>query len=331
MKKASYLKLFHGENGTMVALFAIDREWFENVPAFTVFSGSVGDLDPMPTYEEMIYITDFSATKFTLEFISKYTDYDSDVLSYVNKVEAADGQPLEPSVKSALTDFVVGCKEDGTWNFIKACCVMAGARTFAGAMVPLVGPAPTSFNFLFSDYSRTTGLKGDGSTKYLVANRNNNDDALNSQHLSVYATEANSLDGSHLIAGGGASGNNSVISYWTRGGGLHARSRSSTSAYAWSELQPEGFVGISRLDGATINRRAFKNDYPVTLNANSPATDIMISVFAGTEARGAGLRFSNARLSFYSIGENIDLSKLEARVTALMDSLAKAEIQELAT
>jgi hypothetical protein len=65
-------------------------------------------------------------------------------------------------------------------SVIKASVPMAGARTRLGAMTPLVGPAPTSFNFGNNDYNRKTGLVGDGSAKYLDSNRNNNADPQNS-------------------------------------------------------------------------------------------------------------------------------------------------------
>jgi hypothetical protein len=42
--------------------------------------------------------------------------------------------------------FVKGCKADGIWSAIKASCILAGADTLAGALVPLVGAAPTNFN-----------------------------------------------------------------------------------------------------------------------------------------------------------------------------------------
>jgi hypothetical protein len=109
---------------------------------------------------------------------------DPDAQAYLQAVEAVDGQALEFEVARAIDNFVLGCKADGIWNAIKASCILAGARTrLNGALVPLVGTAPTSFNFVDGDYNRKTGLVGNGSTKYLTANRNNNADPQNSKHL----------------------------------------------------------------------------------------------------------------------------------------------------
>jgi hypothetical protein len=96
---------------------------------------------------------------------------DPDAAAYITAVETADGQALEEKTKIAIDNFVLGCKADGIWNAIKASCILAGARTRLGALTPLVGTAPTSFNFVDGDYNRKTGLVGDGSTKYLDSNR----------------------------------------------------------------------------------------------------------------------------------------------------------------
>ena len=115
-----------------------------------------------------------------------------EAVSYVAAVEAADGEPLEYGVARAINDFVLGCKNDGIWDAIKASCILAGARTLNGALVPLVGTAPTNVSGLFvaGDYNRETGLVGDGSTKYLNTGRANNADPQDSHHLSVYKTAA---------------------------------------------------------------------------------------------------------------------------------------------
>jgi hypothetical protein len=90
-----------------------------------------------------------------------------EALTYIAAVEAADGQALEPAVKLAINAFIKGCKNDGIWPAIKASCILAGARTLTGALVPLVGTAPTNVDGLFvsGDYNRKTGLVGTGSTK----------------------------------------------------------------------------------------------------------------------------------------------------------------------
>ena len=90
---------------------------------------------------------------------------DPDAQTYLRAVETADalGLPLEQGVQQAVNQFVIGCKADGIWNAIKASCILAGARTLAGALVPLVGTAPTNVGPFVSgtDYNRKTGLVGE--------------------------------------------------------------------------------------------------------------------------------------------------------------------------
>ena len=121
--------------------------------------------------------------------------FDTDAAAYIAAVEAADGQALEAATQTAINTFVVGCKADGNWNAIKASCILAGARTLSGALVPLAGPAPTNNNFVSADYNRVTGLIGNGATKYLNSNRLNSSDPQNSKHICVYATAASSTTG----------------------------------------------------------------------------------------------------------------------------------------
>jgi len=234
---------------------------------------------------------------------------DADAIAYVNAVEAADGQLLEFGVGKAINDFVVGCKLDNNWSAIKASCILAGARTLAGALVPLVGTAPTNFNFVSGDYNRKTGLVGNGSTKYLDSNRNNNADPQNNQHLSVFAS---SSGGGGVTAGwvGCSSGAGSS----GLGFGI-ARSRNSSNNTTASGAT--GFRGLSRSEGTIFLGRA--SGTTSTLNRSSqPPLDSTITVFLGNGVYG------DPRLAFYSIGESLDLALLDARVTALVNVLAAA-------
>jgi hypothetical protein len=42
--------------------------------------------------------------------------FDADAKTYITAVETSDGQDLEPGVRAAINDFVVGCKADGIWD-----------------------------------------------------------------------------------------------------------------------------------------------------------------------------------------------------------------------
>ena len=247
--------------------------------------------------------------------------YDPDAQAYIDAVELEDGQALEVGVKDAINDFVVGCKSDGIWSAIKASCILAGARTLDGALVPLVGAAPTNNNFVSGDYNRETGLLGNGSTKYLDSNRNNNADPQNNNHNAVYISNS-ATSSVYILMGSGASasvGENN-ITYSSFVGGSVVDSRSGVSDFKlvqaghWSD-----FSGHTRSSGTTVVARASGTTVTLLQNSNSPLSG-NVFVFA----RNTGAAASNARLSFYSIGEALDLADLDTRVSTLMTDLASA-------
>ena len=232
---------------------------------------------------------------------------DADVAAYILAVESADGQQLEDGVITAVESFVLGCKSDGIWSAIKASCILAGARTLSGALKPLIGTAPTSSNFVSADYNRKIGLKGNGSTKYLNSNRNNNSDPQNNKHLAVFMSETGT---SALIGGGSATQILEVAPL------VYPRINSAgsvTAAFA------TGLIAASRSVSTSINYRINSAQNSMAATSGPPAS-AAVYVFA----RGAATSSTSARLSFYSIGENIDLAALDTRVSTLMTSLAAA-------
>lgn len=238
--------------------------------------------------------------------------FDATAQAYINAVESADGQALEAEVARAITRFVKGCKIDGTWTAIKACCILAGAKTLAGALVPLVGAAPTSFNFVSADYARKTGLKGNGTNKYLDSNRAGGSEPQNSLHQAVWITQLHSgATGFYLGNGNGT--NTTGMSHLGHDGTNHyARNRSSTSS---GNFTPNvGFLGSSRSVSGSFTFRVNGGNNTVTATSQSTTWQDH-HVFA---LLASGASPTNARLSFYSIGENLNLALLDTRVSALM-------------
>jgi len=246
---------------------------------------------------------------------------DPDAAAYITAVETADGQALEEKVKIAIDNFVLGCKADGVWSAIKASCILAGARTLNGALVPLVGTAPTNYNFVSGDYNRETGLVGDG-TKYLDANRNNNADPQNSNHHSVYVSEADSFGTarSYIDAGGtgaGASniGRSTTVAY------LYLRNRCNTAGNLESG-SATGLIATNRSIEDSYIVRANGTNTTITQASQTPADSVVL--LFGRPSGGGATNITNARLAFYSIGESLDLALLDARVTDLINAIGVA-------
>ena len=251
---------------------------------------------------------------------------DPDAEAYLLAVEAADGEPLEAGVVNAVTDFVVGCKSDGIWDAIKASCILAGARTLAGALVPLVGTAPTNNNFVSGDYSRMNGLVGDGSTKYLNSNRAGNADPQNNAHLSVYITAIASGDPgaapyyiSSGAAGTGAKGLFRAYSYPVLF--AHGVLPTANTASALGPNSPlNGFFGYSRSLAASFAYLDSGTTYTPSTTSQVPTSDKTF-VLARNNGSDVAERYSNARVAFYSIGESLDLALLDNRVTRLINEI----------
>ena len=241
---------------------------------------------------------------------------DPDAQTYIAAVEAADGQAIEGDVALAINDFVVGCKLDGIWDAIKASCILAGARTLSGALVPLKGTAPTNNNFVSGDYDRETGLKGDGSTKYLDSNRFGNDDPQDSHHTAVFASTVNNIG--YAIATNATENGRTLMGI----GALPNQSSRSSSQVLLSTPIGPGFLGHSRQASLGFNLRVFGGTSFYNLTSDGASAQKLLIYARGLP--GAPVAPSDARLSFYSIGESLDLAALDNRVTTLMTDIGAA-------
>jgi hypothetical protein len=210
----------------------------------------------------------------------------------------------------AINAFIVGCKADGIWDPIKACCIMAAWDGLNGALVPLKGTAPTNFNFVSGDYNRKTGLVGDGSTKYLDSNRNNNADPQDNNHNAVYVSAVgNSL--AYAMGTGTSGGLNQM-----RLNGV-VRNRNTTTTDGETINAPT-FYGANRSSGSEVIRRLNSSSATFSISSLSPASGSII-IFGRSIPPD-----STARLAFYSIGEAVNLAQLDTRVSNLMTAIGAA-------
>lgn len=237
--------------------------------------------------------------------------YDADAQAWFDAVVAA-GSSITDDNKAAVSAFVAGCKADGIWSAIKASCLLCAADSLAGALVPLVGAAPTNNGPFFSgDYSRTTGLKGDGSSKYLNSNRNNNADPQDSRHLYARVTEALTVSNG-FYAGTTSTGGGTLVGRAT----TTATTRCASGATSPTHTHSTGGYGVSRAASANYTRILAGTTATVSVASASPVNQT-IGVFGA----GNGTSLADCRISFYSIGESLNLALLDARLTTLMAAL----------
>jgi hypothetical protein len=265
---------------------------------------------------------------------------DQDALNYVLAVENIDGERLEQKVKIAIENFVVGCKNDGIWDSIKESCLIGGARTLEGALLPLRGNSPTNINFVSSDYNRKTGITSRyGDLKSLKAGSKNLDYPKDNVHAAVYVTQPLDVWYDYYffsvkldIASPGSSSNlklNVLLEEFYFD--LRKCTFGSTPTYwnsDWTTETFSGLVGTSKPDSLSIQGRLNGNSYTKIL---TPCTNSFLTsrayrqgdIYLLTNSPNSSFyyNYSPGTIGFYSLGENIDLAKLENRLKIYFDAI----------
>ena len=249
-------------------------------------------------------------------YSGSYIATDTDAAAYITAVEAADGQSLENSVRVAYDNFFIGTKADGDYSKLNNTRILGGARTLAGALVPLK-PAMTAWTnvgFVAGDYSRTLGLKGNGSNKYLDTNVLNNVAPLNDSHLLTYITEARPTAGCYMGAGGGTNqqrhfGFNSSTTIFVRG---------TSGAVSFPTVDATGLIGYTRSIDTSF--RVFTgSSSTVITRASNDGPGVSLYVFARNNDGTADL-YSDARIIFASDG-TANSTALQGRLDTLKAAL----------
>lgn len=258
-----------------------------------------------------------------------YPAYVQDYLDRVTAADVAAGDTagLERGVTDAFNQALQGMVSDQVLgisdgviaqapSIIKAMPFMAGARTLSGCLTPVVGPAPTNFNFVPPDYNRKTGLLGDGATKHLGSNRNNNADPQDSNHNAVFVSAAHSggTVGAYIASGAVGPGRNSMGQ--NAAVELFTRNRSVTPQL-FSGV-PVGFAGHSRSQSSQFLLRTSGQSITVAVASEIPE-NTNIDIF-----RRGTASYCNGRIAYYSIGEALDLALLDARITTLINAIGAA-------
>jgi hypothetical protein len=223
--------------------------------------------------------------------------FDPDAASYFSRIIAA-GSTITNDNKLAVDAFIRGCKADGIWSNITQACLLAGPDTIAGAFVPLKGNTPT---YIATDHTRLGGVIGsfDTQTNHTTFSKDN-------IHYSVWRTSVSNANHFILTSGGQTTGIGTT-SIEVFNSSLYTRNQSTNAQNAGTNIG--GFIGVTRNLSTSYIRRY--NNGNVQLNISSIATLQNANIFSSTLSR----------LSFYSIGENIDLALLNARVSTYMSSI----------
>jgi len=228
---------------------------------------------------------------------------------------------------TAIDRFITGCREDGIYDDLNACCVMAGWDSLAGALTPLKGAAPTNANFLNADLDRGIGLKGNGSSKYLDSNRNNNADGQDDAHRAVWVSNAATSTASGpatypvYVGTGAFNGSDNVGRLQSNSNNFFHRSRSLTQTFTPGAASVTGLLGTNRDSSSGYTLRISGVDNAISVASQTPLSS-SLNVYKAT---ADNITYSNATIAFYSIGSATDLALLDARVSTLMADLRAIE------
>lgn len=242
-----------------------------------------------------------------------------ETLAYIAAVEGVDGdnQQLETGVLGPMVKFA-------NWRIPLggACCLMAGARTLEGALVPMVGPTPVATNFISDDYNRLQGLAGVNnggkfiSTDYAIdtARQDDHHAAIRLSIPPVAAFRAYMSDGAANAAG--------ATGLFGLNPGTDCRVYSALSGGAVSVA---GFMSVVGLKGVSRNSSA---EYVYTdgaaettfVRASGTPPGLVMAVFDFT----GGSNSSDAGISMYSVGPFIDMTTFRLMSNALSADLTTA-------
>lgn len=259
---------------------------------------------------------------------SYINDFDFEARDYVLRLEAYEGEQLESGVRIEINKFISGLKADNIWNKINDGFLMAGPRTHSGILIPLKNGGKTgiNYNFTSSDYSRKSGLLGDGSSKYIDTQHNANFETTGSQHIATYITKTGSSISQYYFGAGIQSQTGSSAIYASGSSALFLKSRAS-GIDSYQYLSPRtGFMCISRYNtGVWVARNdIFETPFIYVENGSQNSN---IYLFANNNANlGAGTpeSYSDARIAFYSVGTNLDLMSLyRSRITGYLSGIHK--------
>lgn len=208
-------------------------------------------------------------------------------------------------------------------SVIKAGVPMLGAGTLSGALIPWAGdmPTPTNVNFVPGDYSRRTGLVGNGSTKTLGTGRNNNADPQNSKHLGVYVTAIGSGSTIYMGAPGYGTSGHSTIAGDLLAGRTNTAVNRAASYFPRIAAPAPGFVFANRSGASAEDLRVNGTALSGTGASATPLSNEVFVFSAGTT--GTPL-YTNARIAYYSIGEGLALALYDSIITTLATSISAA-------
>lgn len=242
-------------------------------------------------------------------------DFSPEAQDYFSRLDAA-GDTTYTAYKQPLANYIDGLIAASMWDGLASAASFIGVG-IEGIVVPLRSdmPAITNNNFVNADLSQTDGLKGDGSTKYLLTGVSSYTDVLQDDtSVSAYVTADRESSVGRYVQAGAGSGRLSIIGNSTGG---RARTNNSTLSTLGTGTSVPALVGWSRDSASDFDYLAFGQSGTIAV-ASTADTPASIAIFADSTGASA----TAARIATYHIGESLNLASLEALQDTLISEIA---------
>ncbi len=232
---------------------------------------------------------------------------------------------MPQSNKDAVTDLVAGLKADASpnggvsnWQAIQWMALWAGPD-FGGANVKLKGSGGALVAFVSGDHSRTTGLLGNGSSKYVTTLREVLADAQDNSSYGCYITTAASSATIRPFFGSDFVQNNNVyMGSDNLGGTLWSRHKHANFDNNGAVTSTTGINGMSRNAAGSYSLRRNGSGFTVSRTSGVPAgVSNNITFFYAQNATAP----TTARMSMGWIGAAVDLAAMQTRMSTYMAAL----------
>jgi hypothetical protein len=253
------------------------------------------------------------------------TDPDAD--DYFDRITAA-GATIDATARAAINAFIVGCKADSIWTLLLDVGPLCG-DSLTAALIKLKklssGWSYTNNNFLSEDYGQSTGLTGDGSSKYLTSGVLGTDLTTDSTGIGVYDR---STTAAQTNPHGSTSGPSACFRLWIGGADniIYSDQYNTANELASSTISGAiGFVFATR--PASSAHAIYRNGSVIastsTTGGSLPAVGI---TFFAQNFNGIIADYSNHALSFLCLTAGMDATQsaaLNTRVQTLQTALGR--------
>ncbi len=258
---------------------------------------------------------------------------DGDAVDYFSRVAAVGGLQngvySERGTKRRLSDFFVSLKDLGVWPSIAEMGVFLGVADLSSCLVKARYAAGTpsvltNYNFVAGDYTPSggaSGIKGDGSTKYLSTGTDQTVLLQNNSSMWAYVTNAVSNSAAaEALVGGGSSPSSTVLKTTLLSGAERIGGRLNTATTISGAGFRSGFAGLVRSSSSSIDWRNGTSLGNVA-STSAVAASSPITIFT----RG-GSDFSQSTVCLYGFGSALDMTNLKAACDAVFANFGGSPI-----